>query len=236
MQNPFAKLFAKTDLKKSADLAEQLERHLGTWPAVEARCKPLYAKARELTIQLDAAMKCDDPEVPAIYREQQAVLSQIKTEKWVYNDQARRIQGQLEQLTGPVIKQFVEQCNVWVKQIDAQKKANVLERFYDGVSDKPRERLAHNAGVRREATNYVRAMQSEVQSMQHRPLEEIHAKIAEVTANVAKFDFDKLEADEMSPSFVPDFMAESTVTTGNYDRAVLGPSRTHGWQVNRIGE
>jgi hypothetical protein len=99
MLNPFAKLFSQDDSKKSADLAELLEKHLKTKPAADAECKPLYAKATEITIRLNAAKECGDPEAHTLHQEREAVLARIRTKQYVFDHECSRLRNQLEKLT-----------------------------------------------------------------------------------------------------------------------------------------
>jgi hypothetical protein len=224
MLDPFKKLFQKSDLKKSAELVAELERLEKTWPAIQREYLELDKKCCEISHRLEAARNCGSPTVPALYQELTAAMAARDRGKGWFNIARNRLRCEIEALHGPVIRAFVGRCNAWQKQIWAQRRSNVLERLYDGASDRQRVRLAHNADTVKAAQAYVGRMQNEVGSMQHRPLQKIQEKIAEVEKHVATFDFDRLAPMETSESFVPDFAAEGAPVNAVYDKTWITPA------------
>jgi hypothetical protein len=241
MWDPLMKLFQKSDLQKSADLVAELEQLEKTWPAIEARYFELDKKCCEISHRLEAAIHCRSRTAPALDAELGAASIERDRGTNLFNHKRDQLRCQLEALTAPTIRAFIGRCNEWQRQIWAQRRSNVLERRYDAGSDTTHVRLAHNAGTVKEAQDYVTRMQAEVRSMQHRPLQEVQEKIAEVTASVEKFDFDKLTPMETSESFVPDFAAESISTNTQYDKEWLVPTTQYTdsrrkWQIEETNK
>jgi hypothetical protein len=239
MQNPFLRLFPKGDLEKSADLVDQLQRHQKTWPAIQTKYFELDKRCCQLSEQFMAAKNCGSPTAVTLHQELTAACSARDRGPGWFTVEQNRLRCQIEALTAPAIRAFLEQCQVWMRQAHQARRVNVLERTFDPVTEKQLARISSNTGTVQQAKDYIKAAHSEVQSLQHRPLEEIHAKIAEVTANVEKFDFDKLESDDewVSASLIQDFMAESVAPANAvYDTAYLAPAgkATGGYAVVRV--
>jgi hypothetical protein len=234
--NLLEKLFKTSDVKRSAGLVSELAKHEAKAPAMLAEFKKADEKAREIATRFNAARTWGSPETVVVHEEFLAVCRRRDGIKIVFANERQRLMGDIEGLTWPASNAFRACCLTWLGQIMQARKAEVIDRVYDGSLDKYVASVRSNSRIVKEAREFVQAAMSEIGGMRLCPLAEIQNRIGELEKGFAKFDFDQLETDGVSSDLAGD-LGPVREPAKNQDLAQIGPgpSSSGSWTLNRIG-
>jgi hypothetical protein len=222
--------------RDSAAAVEELQKHLETWPEVEAEfkrqdvdvCIPLAGK-------LASARLAASPTTITIEAELKRARWDRDRAKQNFSIRRAELMRMVESCTRPLIDGFHEECLARVKRLSSKYNFEILENSHDLEGRRRRQtvRVSHNAAALDAAKDRIFAGMREVRDMNLSSLAVLENRIGQLRAEFDNFDFTTLQIEEVDEDTAKSMRPQKPESDDLQSAYIIGPDKKDHILINK---